>query len=131
MISRIDHIQFVVNDPEGEARMLESLGMEIIKRVPERNTWCLRFPGENQPYIKFLPPNPDETPGLDHISFDLTDGEATREEMKRNGIRFKFEGRYVPAFGHEVSNFYGPNGILWQVTEASVTPPETAGNKED
>ena len=119
MISRIDHIQFLVDDVDAEVEFLEKFGMKVVLRVEATHSVILRFPGQEFPYIKVLPPKANEKVGLDHVSFDLTDGAAERERLKNEGIVFEpgYEGKLVKAFNHEVSNFRDPSGILWQMTE--------------
>ena len=119
MLKRVDHIEMGVDDVEKEIAFFQSLGMELISKTGEapKISAQLKLPGENQVIFKIWLTKPDRRPGVDHISFELTDGPETRAAMKEQGIVFKDEGKYVAKYGHEVSNLTDPNGNKWQFTE--------------
>ena len=119
MLKRVDHIEIAVDNVEAEVDFLKSLGFEELTRSAEapKLSVQLKLPGENQVMFKVFLTKEGRKPGVDHISFELTDGAATREEMKGKGILFKDEGKFVAKYGHEVSNLVDPNGNKWQFTE--------------
>jgi catechol 2,3-dioxygenase-like lactoylglutathione lyase family enzyme len=119
MLKRVDHIEMAVDNVEAEVAFFKSLGFEEIARAGEapKLTVQLKLPGENQVMFKIFLTKEGRKPGVDHISFELTEGEATREDMKGKGISFKDEGKFVAKYGHEVSNLVDPNGNKWQFTE--------------
>ncbi len=119
MLKRVDHIEFAVEDVEKEAAFFAALGLEEVSRTGEapKQTIQMKLPGEQQVVFKFFPIKEGKKAGVDHISFELTDGAETREGMKAQGIVFKDEGKFVAKYGHEVSNLLDPNGNKWQFTE--------------
>ena len=119
MISRIDHIQLRVRDVNEEVVFLEKLGMKILKWNKSHNGVFMIFPDYERPYIKLVAAKEGHPVGLDHVSFNLTDGVTERERLKQAGIVFKAngEGKYIEAENHEVSNMLDPSGLSWQLTE--------------
>lgn len=119
MLKRVDHIEIAVDDVEAEVTFLKSLGLEELSRSGEapKLSVQLKLPGENQVLFKIFLTKEGRKPGVDHISFELTDGEESRAAMKEKGVSFKDEGKYVAKYGHEVSNLTDPNGNKWQFTE--------------
>jgi len=119
MLKRVDHIEIAVDHVEEEVEFFKSMGFEEISRSGEapKLSVQLKLPGENQVMFKIFLTKEGRKPGVDHISFELTDGAATREGMKAQGIVFKDEGKFVAKYGHEVSNLVDPNGNKWQFTE--------------
>lgn len=119
MLKRVDHIEVAVDDVEAQVAFFKALGFEELTRSGEapKLTVQMKLPGENQVMFKFFLTKEGRKPGVDHISFELTDGAATRETMKQQGVTFKDEGKFVAKYGHEVSNLFDPNGNKWQFTE--------------
>lgn len=119
MLNRVDHIEIAVDNVEAEVEFFKSLGFEELCRSGEapKLSVQLKLPGENQVMFKIFLTKEGKKPGVDHISFELTEGAATREAMKEKGIAFKDEGKFVAKYGHEVSNLVDPNGNKWQFTE--------------
>ena len=119
MLKRVDHIEMAVNDVEAQVSFFKSLGFKETLRSGEapRVSVQMKLPGENQVMFKFFLTKEGKGPGIDHISFELVEGESTREELKAKGITFLDEGKYVAKYGHEVSNLKDPNGNKWQFTE--------------
>lgn len=116
MLKYVDHIDLLVKDLEAEVAFMTKLGLIIKRRLPEHgNSVEMQLPGENQVIFEMRACG-EKSPGIRHIAFRVEHME-TIEEIKKQGIIFRSENRFVDATGRTVSNVDDPNGNAWQFTD--------------
>ncbi len=116
MLTYVDHVDMLVQDLEAEVEFMQKLGLIIKRRLPEHgNAVEMQLPGEKQVVFEMRACG-DKAPGIRHIAFHVAD-ENTVDELKKNGVVFRTENKFVPATGRKVSNVNDPNGTSWQLTD--------------
>jgi methylmalonyl-CoA/ethylmalonyl-CoA epimerase len=105
MIGRLNHVAIVVRDlAKAAAIYRDSLGAEVSAAVAQPDhgvtTVFVNLPntkiellaplGEASPIARFLERNPDG--GLHHVCYEVADIIATRDRLKRQGVRVLGDG---------------------------------------
>ena len=131
MLGRIDHIGVAVEDLDAALQLYaEALGMPVVHRetVAEQGVEAVLLDvGEN--HVELLRPLADDTPvgrflakrgpGLHHVAYQVSDIEATLEELRTAGVRLIDES---PRTGIRASRvaFLHPSatgGVLTEIVE--------------
>jgi catechol 2,3-dioxygenase-like lactoylglutathione lyase family enzyme len=111
MITRIDHIEIVVNDVDQEVKFLETLGFAVFRRTPHRGGSVeLVLPGPDQTIIEIHKQREGEPLGLNHLGFATDDISKTQSELEAKGLKFNGAPRLVEVTNRMLSNTVDPNG---------------------
>ena len=128
MLTRIDHIEFVVKDVEALVSFYKKLGFkEILRSTHHRLSVEIQLPGPNQPIYEIHEAEPQEREGIEHIAFVVDDMDKTYAELQAKGIQFLREPHLVPASGRVLANTRDPEGFKVQLVSSRREEPEAGG----
>ena len=117
MLTRVDHIDLKVANFAGTLHLFRTMGMQILREMPERGSVEMSFPGENQVVFEIHQAQPGGFEGIHHIAFKSTQAEDV-EVLKRDGnVKFLTEQTVIKHTGRTVSSFQDQNGLTWQLTD--------------
>jgi catechol 2,3-dioxygenase-like lactoylglutathione lyase family enzyme len=116
LLSRIDHIELVVNDLKESIEFLEMFGFEILRETGHhKGSAELKLPGENQPIIELHEAEDEENPGFNHVAFSTDEIDAVADLLKKKGVEHKGPFFFEPT-GRILLNLRFPNGFRCQIT---------------
>lgn len=117
MLTRVDHIDLKVADFPGTLHLFQTMGMHILREMPERGSVEMSFPGENQVIFELHQAKSGGFEGVHHIAFKST-AEEDVDLLKRDcNIEFLTERTIIKHTGRTVSSFKDQNGLIWQLTD--------------
>lgn len=117
MITYVDHIDLKVSDFSGTVRLFQTLGMRILREMPERGSVEMALPGEHQVTFEIHRSKPGGFEGIHHIAFKSV-GKDDIPAIKENcDVEFLTEGAVIQHTGRTVSTFKDRNGLNWQLTD--------------
>jgi catechol 2,3-dioxygenase-like lactoylglutathione lyase family enzyme len=128
MLTRIDHIEFVVKDVEALVTFYKKLGFqEILRSTHHRLSVEIQLPGPNQPIYEIHEAESAEREGIEHIAFLVDDMDKTYNELQAKGVKFLREPHLVPASGRVLANARDPEGFKVQLVSAKREEPKAGG----
>ena len=142
MLKKIDHINIVVSDLEKATDFFCRLGFSVVHQGDLEGAWIasivnlkevrasyvqlsFRNSGVHIELLKyFTPPSPEiqrtsipNQIGIRHIAFEVEDIETIVSNLKDEGITFFGDIQTYPATGKKLVYFYGPDGIILELSE--------------
>lgn len=121
-ITRIDHIDMIVQDVAASVAFYKSVGFVPVEGDYAGSGVQLRFPGPGQqPVLELCPQlslKGEMRPlGLNHIALAVDSLEAAGEDFAKHGVSFDGEPRKIPATGRRLTNVVDPDGRKLQFVE--------------
>lgn len=117
MISRVDHIDIKVENPEKLIETFSAMGMTIIRSMPERDSVEMAFAGENQVVFEIHRSKEGGPHGIHHIAFKSDDEKDVDMLKQVVGADFTSEHMLIKHTGRTVSTFKDDAGLTWQLTD--------------
>ncbi|OLO28116.1 hypothetical protein BTR23_18595 [Alkalihalophilus pseudofirmus] len=116
MIKRVHHIDLRVKNLEASVSYFKRLGFQELRKTSEsRLSVEVVLPGPDQVIFE-LRQGKDNEVGINHIAF-LKENDSALDGLKKNGIEFNKEVRFVKDTGRSVINFTDIDGNKWQLTD--------------
>jgi len=124
LLTRLDHIEFIVRDVKEFIEFYKMFGFEIVRQTEHHHGSAeLKLPGENQPIIEVHGVEGDENPGVNHVAFATNDIDAVAKLLDEKRIEHRGPF-YFEKTGRMLLNFRHPGGYRAQVTsEQKANPP--------
>ena len=112
----IDHIAFIVENPQKTAALLEKFGYRIVRETPH-HAGSIEMVDLRQAeiIIEICTKRPQEKLGVEHVCLKLDSREEYREIVK-SGLTFSGKLKYIPESGRYVNNHFDDDNLKWQVT---------------
>ena len=117
MIVCVYQIDLQVSDFSGTIQLFKTLGMRVLREMPERGSVEMALPGENQVVFEIHQANPGGFEGIHHIAFKSVDTDDIHALKESCGVNFITEGAVIQHTGRTVSTFQDRNGLNWQLTD--------------
>lgn len=112
----IDHIAFVVEDPEKTAEFLAKFGYEIYRRTPHHGGSVeVEHPQQKGLIIELCKKRPQDSVGFNHVCLKL-ESQEHYHKLEDDGIVFNGELHLSPDSGRYVNNHIDSDKIKWQIT---------------
>ena len=90
MVTRVDHIELVVQHFEEHVALFRALGFKELTRTKHHGDSVeFQLPGENQPIFEIHRVSGEENIGVNHIAFQVPDVEAAHRELTARGTPFR------------------------------------------
>ena len=125
-VNNVDHIDIVVQDLEGYAKLLEGLGFKVISRTAHRGGAVeMQLPGPNQTILEFHQQQEGMALGVAHIAIGVDDVRAFYQEWSKKGIEFDREPHEVKVTGRVLTNIKDMGGCTIQVSDSRREAPES------
>lgn len=119
MITRLDHIEIIVQDLDAYVRFFEALGFRVVARTTHHgHSVEMSLPGENQPVIELHRVMGEENPGINHIAFACDDVHETHRSLQEKGVTFTSSPLKIPSTGRLTVNLRDPGGLRVQLVDA-------------
>ncbi|MDT3437154.1 VOC family protein [Haloarcula sp. 1CSR25-25] len=116
MIGKIDHIEIEVSDADEMAEFFEKLGYEKHRETEHHGESYEYVPADGEgPLFEIHTVSDEETPGINHIAFDVDDIEAVTEQLEEEGVDSLVGPYDVDKTGRTITNFRDPDGHRFQV----------------
>ena len=132
MITKIDHIEVIVNDVKRHVEFYKTLGFKLLTWTDHHGGSAeVQLPGENQPIIEFHTVLDEENIGVNHIAFQADDVVTTYGELSAGGIHFDAEPYRNRHTGRGNVRFRDPDGWRLQLCDAKRKEPETGVEEKD
>lgn len=112
----IDHLAFVVEDPENTAKLLEKFGYRVIRRTPHHGG-SVEVESPKQPglILELCTKRPQDTAGFNHVCLRLS-GQEEYDELEKGGLTFNKKPHLSVDSGRFITNHIDSDNIKWQVT---------------
>ena len=112
----IDHIAFVVANPEKTAEMLARIGYHVTRRTPHHGG-SVEVESEAQPglILELCTKREQDSLGFNHVCMRLAD-QAAYDELEAQGMTFNKAPHLSVDSGRWITNHIDEDGIKWQVT---------------
>jgi catechol 2,3-dioxygenase-like lactoylglutathione lyase family enzyme len=125
-VTKIDHIELIVNRFEEYVALFRALGFqERLRTKHHGDSVEFQLPGENQPVFEIHRVGGEEAIGVNHIAFQVPDVAAARKELQAQGINnANVEPVYVRATGRTVLNLRDPDGWRLQIVDSARKAPD-------
>ena len=124
-VTRIDHIELIVNRFEEYVALFRALGFqERVRTKHHGDSVEFQLPGENQPIFEIHRVGGEEAIGINHIAFQVADVAAARRELTVQGVDASVEPVFVRATGRTVLNLRDPDGWRLQLVDAERRAPD-------
>ena len=125
-VTKIDHIELIVNRFEEYVALFRALGFqERLRTKHHGDSVEFQLPGENQPVFEIHRVGGEEAIGVNHIAFQVPDAAAARKELQAQGINnANVEPVYVRATGRTVLNLRDPDGWRLQIVDSARKAPD-------
>lgn len=117
MLTRVDHIDLKVRDFEGILHLFKTMGMNVLREMPERGSVEMAFPGEDQIVFEIHRAKPGGFEGIHHIAFKSTEAGDLNLIKQNCRVEFLTERARIQHTGRTVSSFRDQNGLTWQLTD--------------
>jgi catechol 2,3-dioxygenase-like lactoylglutathione lyase family enzyme len=125
MVTRVDHIELIVQHFEEHVALFRALGFKELTRTKHHGDSVeFQLPGENQPIFEIHRVTGEENIGVNHIAFQVPDVEAAHRELTARGIAIPNGPRLVPSTGRTNLNFRDPDGWRMQIVDARRRAPD-------
>lgn len=121
-ISRIDHIDIIVQDVDASVKFFTSVGFTPVKSNYNGSGVQLRFPGPDpQPILELCPVlslKGEKRPlGLNHIALAVDILDAAGEDFAKVGLHYDAPPRQIASTGRRLTNLIDPDGRKLQFVE--------------
>jgi catechol 2,3-dioxygenase-like lactoylglutathione lyase family enzyme len=124
-VTKIDHIELIVNRFEEYVALFRALGFqERLRTKHHGDSVEFQLPGENQPVFEIHRVSGEEAIGVNHIAFQVADVAGAKKELAAQGISATVEPVYVRATGRTVLNLRDPDGWRLQLVDATRKAPD-------
>jgi catechol 2,3-dioxygenase-like lactoylglutathione lyase family enzyme len=124
-VTKIDHIELIVNRFEEYVALFRALGFqERLRTKHHGDSVEFQLPGENQPVFEIHRVGGEEAIGVNHIAFQVADVATAKKELAAQGISATVEPVYVRATGRTVLNLRDPDGWRLQLVDAARKAPD-------
>lgn len=112
----IDHMAFVVEDPERQAEILQKFGYEMVRRT-SHHAGSVEVADPRQPglILELCTRRPQDAVGFNHAGLCI-EGAGEAAALKAAGLEFLNEPHLSEETGRYVANFRDSDGIKWQIT---------------
>lgn len=112
----IDHVAFIVNDPEKQAEMLKQFGYQITRQTVHHGM-SIELQSDKQPglVIELCRVREGEKIGFNHLCFRVED-EAAINTLVENGVSIDKAPHLSKDSGRFITNHMDEDGIKWQIT---------------
>ena len=125
MVTRVDHIEIVVQRFEEYVALFRALGFRELTRTKHHGDSVeFQLPGDNQPIFEIHRVSGEENIGVNHIAFQVPDVKAAQRELAARGIGAGVTPNFVPATGRTNLNFRDPDGWRLQIVDAARKAPD-------
>ena len=125
MVTKIDHIEIIVQHFEEYVAMFRALGFrELTRTTHHGNSVELQLPGENQPIFEIHRVTGEENIGVNHIAFQVPDVTAAHRELQAKGLNIAGSPHLVPSTGRTNVNFRDPDGWRLKLVDARRQAPD-------
>ncbi|MDP6823806.1 MAG: VOC family protein [Dehalococcoidia bacterium] len=122
-VTHLDHIELIVNDLEGFARMFEAMGYVETSRSEHHGVSIeFQIPGIDQPIFEIHQVSGEEVVGVNHLAWRVDDVAAAAAELRSKGVDVSDPG-LVPATGRTIINGRDPDGWRIQFVDARREEP--------
>ena len=117
-LRRLEHIDIVCADLEASVEFYRKLGLSP-EGTLENGTTVFMFNGDDDSPVRVELHQAQEgqTPGVDHIAFDVADTDAAYQEGKYLGVEFLFEPVQNMLSGRRIVNMRDPDGVQVQFAQ--------------
>ena len=127
MVLSIDHIELIVRGVDGYVDSCQKLGFKLlIKTSHHISSAELQLPGDNQPVIEIHTATGEETIGVNHIAFKVSNAQEAYAEITDKGITPERGPHLVEVTGRTNINLRDPDGWRLQLVDADRKPPQLA-----
>ncbi len=111
----LDHIEFIVSDPQKTVELLKHFGYEIVRHT-EHQGGAYEIACKEQPglILEIVKARPQDTLGMNHPAFLVKDTQEY-EQIKKEIDYEPTQLHFVQGSGRYVSNIYDENNIKWQM----------------
>lgn len=128
MITRIDHIDIMVQDVRAHVAFFKQLGFQVLRETThDGESVELALPGSSQVIIEVHRARRTHLPGVNHIALATTDIERTQQELIASGLKFDQDGfgeiKLNKATGRRTSNLRTPDGFRIQLVDEAREEP--------
>ncbi len=112
----IDHIAFIVEDPEATAAMLEKFGYHIVRKTAHHGC-SVEVESDAQPglVIEMNKVREQDSIGFNHVCMRIS-GQEECDRLQANGVSFDKAPHLSVESGRFITNHIDEDGIKWQVT---------------
>jgi catechol 2,3-dioxygenase-like lactoylglutathione lyase family enzyme len=125
VVTRIDHIELVVQHFEEYIALFRALGFRELTRTKHHGDSVeFQLPGDNQPIFEIHRVSGEENIGVNHIAFQVPDVEAAHRELTARGLPIPQGPHLVPSTGRTNLNFRDPDGWRLQIVDAKRKAPD-------
>ena len=132
MITKIDHIEIIVNDVKRHVEFYQKMGFKLLTWTDHHGGSAeVQLPGANQPIIEFHTVLDEENIGVNHIAFQADDVVKTYGELSAAGIHFDAEPYRNRHTGRANVRFRDPDGWRLQMCDEKRKPPEKGVEEKD
>ena len=115
-ITNVEHIDLIVSDIKRSLDFYMKLGFFPEGTLDDGKSAYL-INRDRTLKIELHEAKPGQQLGIDHISLEVEDVEASHGEGKFLGIDFHIEPRKIPRSGRTIANFYDPDGVHLQISK--------------
>ncbi len=132
MITRIDHIEIIVNDVKRHVEFYQKLGFKLLRWTDHHGGSAeVQLPGPNQPIIEMHSVIDEENIGVNHIALQADDIVETAKELKAKGIEFQKDPYRNRHTGRGNARFRDPDGWRMQLCDGERKDPEKGVEEKD
>jgi glyoxylase I family protein len=125
MVTKIDHIEIIVQHFEEYVAMFRALGFRELARTKHHgDSMELQLPGDNQPIFEIHRVTGEENIGVNHIAFQVPDVAVAHRELQAQGLISAGTPHLVPSTGRTNVNFRDPDGWRLQLVDARRHAPD-------
>jgi glyoxylase I family protein len=125
MLTRIDHIELIVNDVEAMVCFFSKLGFEEVLRSTHHTLSVeMKLPGPDQVVYEIHQIEGNEVPGINHVAFAVDDIEEAHRELTAQGINFSTPPRLVKSSGRVICNTRDAEGWRFQLVAGDRHKPD-------
>jgi glyoxylase I family protein len=125
MVTRIDHIEIVVQHFDEYVELFRALGFRELTRTKHHGDSIeFQLPGDNQPIFELHRVSGEENIGVNHIAFQVADVAAAHRELTERGVSIARGPHLVPSTGRTNLNFRDPDGWRLQIVDARRQAPD-------
>lgn len=124
---RLEHLDLIVKDIKASVEFYRKLGLYPEGTLDDANSVYMVNGTPPTLTIELHQAKEGQETGIDHVSFEVDDVQASYNELKfLGGIDFVIEPREVPRSGRTITDFYDPDGVHLQISHKT-----THGEYED
>ena len=121
----IDHIELIVRDVDQYVEFYQNLGFALLLRTSHHGGSAeLQLPGPNQPVIEIHSVSGEETIGVNHIAFKVSNAQEAYEDVVAKGITPERGPHLVEVTGRTNVNLRDPDGWRVQLVDAHRKPAQ-------